>query len=322
MGEAALAGRDKLTLVLGPGLEAFGAWVEQLVAESTGKSGRGIVPVAGESLAPPEAYGNDRLFVAIAIGPLPAETARALDALAAAGHPVLRWSHAAATGLGAEFLRWEIATAVASAVLGVDPFDEPNVTEAKHATQAVLERLQKDGRFAARTPIAAAGGITVEAPEGIAKRLAAHAGDHGEPAAWIAALGALARPGDYVALLAYLHATPARFERLERLRQALRAQTHLATTLGIGPRFLHSTGQLHKGGPNTGLFIQLVAEEGAELPIPGERYGFGALRDAQAIGDYEVLAKRERRVVRVHLGADADRALERLTEGVLAAGKV
>jgi transaldolase/glucose-6-phosphate isomerase len=322
MGEAARAGRDKLTLVLSPGLEAFGGWVEQLVAESTGKNGRGIVPVAGEPLAAPDAYGADRLFVSISPGAPPADTTRALDALAAAGHPVLRWSLGWTAALGAEFLRWEIATAVAGAVLGVDPFDEPNVTEAKNATRAVLERYQRDGRFPARPAVAAAGGITVETPESIAKRLASRVHDGAEPAAWIAALGALARPGDYVALLAYVHATPARTQQLERLRLALRAQTRLATTLGIGPRFLHSTGQLHKGGPHSGLFVQLVADEGADLAIPGESYGFGALRDAQAIGDYEVLAKRERRVVRVHLGSDVERALERVIEGVQAAAKV
>ncbi len=317
LGELALAGRDKLTLVLGEEIAPLGSWIEQLVAESTGKSGRGILPVADEPLGPPAAYGADRVFVAASLAPLPAATESALAALEAAGHPVLRWKVESLTGLGAEFLRWEIATAVAGAVLGVDPFDEPNVTEAKQATQAVLTRYLEQGDFAPPAPAAAAGHVFVETPARIAEALRGRAG--ASPAAWLPGLLSLARPGDYLALLAYMHRTPERHERLGRLRRALRDASRLATTLGYGPRFLHSTGQLHKGGPNTGLFVQITCDEGDELPIPGERYGFGALRRAQAAGDYEVLARRDRRVIRLHLGGDVERGLEALLEASSAA---
>jgi glucose-6-phosphate isomerase len=319
LGELALAGRDKVTFVLGPEITAFASWVEQLVAESTGKSGKGLVPVADEPLGSPESYGADRVFVAFGVGRASAETDRALSALRAAGHPVLRWSLPDLASLGAEFLRWEIATATASAVLGVDPFDEPNVTEAKQATRAVLDRLLADGRFPAMEPRARAGDRAAFAPASIPSPGGAGESD---PNAWAAALMALARPGDYFALLAYLHATPQRQARLERLRLAARARTGLATTLGLGPRFLHSTGQLHKGGPDTGLFLQLTADEPPDLPIPGERFGFAALRDAQASGDYQVLERRGRRVIRIHLGANVEESLDRLIEAVAAPARV
>jgi glucose-6-phosphate isomerase len=314
LGELALAGRDKLTLVLGPEIAALGSWIEQLVAESTGKIGRGILPVADEPLGRPAVYGADRVFVAASLRSFPAETDAALAALEAAGHPVLRWSLDSLTQLGAEFLRWEIATATTGAVLGLDPFDEPNVTEAKQATQAVLQRFLEHGEFAPPLPVASAGATLVEAPAKIAEALRPRAG--ASPAGWLPALLSLAQTGDYLALLAYMHRTPERHERLARLRRTLRDGSRLATTLGYGPRFLHSTGQLHKGGPNTGLFVQITCDEGEELPIPGERYGFGALRRAQAAGDYEVLARRDRRVIRIHLGADVERGLDVLIEAM------
>ena len=310
LGELALAGRDKLTLVLGPEITAMGTWIEQLIAESTGKSGRGILPVADEPLGASPVYGRDRVFVAVSVQPLPGETEAALAALEAAGHPVIRWDLNSVMGIGGDFLRWEIATATAGAVIGVDPFDEPNVTEAKVATKAVLDRFLETGAFEAPRPVASGNGLTVEAPPTIAGDLGGRAGR--EPAAWLPALLTLAQPGDYVALLAYMHRTPERHERIERLRLALRNTSHLATTSGWGPRFLHSTGQFHKGGPNTGLFVQLVCEEGDDVAIPGEKYGFGALRHAQAAGDYEVLAKRGRRVIRVNLGSEVERGLDAL----------
>jgi glucose-6-phosphate isomerase len=304
LGELARQGRDKLTLVASPSLAAVGVWIEQLVAESTGKSGRGIVPVTGEPLAGPDAYGRDRVFVAVGSPVLPAATASALDALAAAGHPVLRWESPALTDLGADMLRWEIATAVAGAVLEVDPFDEPNVSEAKAATQAVLQRALAEGRFPERQPSAAGEGLAAFTP-------ANAPGPGSDPAAWIPSLLAQAGAGDYFAVLAYLHATPEREAVLESIRLAGRSVAGVATTLGTGPRFLHSTGQLHKGGANNGVFLQLTADEG-ELPIPGEKYGFGLLRAAQAAGDFEVLERRGRRVLRIHLGSDVDAGLARL----------
>lgn len=258
MGEAALAGRDKLTLLLPPQWATLGGWIEQLVAESTGKEGRGIVPIDGEPLGPPGAYGNDRLFVAIG------EHA-GLDTLAAAGHPVVRLPYDGAMSLGAEFFRWEFATAIAAHVLGVQPFDQPDVQATKDATSRILA--------AAATPPPASG-------------------DPGD------ALRSL-RPGDYVAILAYLPRTAANDARLRRARLALRARLRVATTSGYGPRFLHSTGQLHKGGPDTGVFLQVVGDVAADLPIPGRPYTFGELQAAQALGDYESLTALGRRVVRL-----------------------
>ena len=312
LGELALAGRNKLRLVLGDEIAALGGWVEQLIAESTGKQGRGIVPVADEVLGAPELYGADSVFVAISAEPFGAPVEEKLRALTDAGQPLLRWTLPGLEHLGAEFLRWEIATATAGAVLEVDPFDEPNVTEAKQATQAALAEFLSEGSFPPGYALANAGGMEIEAPVSIADALEPRLEDARNPAEWPAALLTMARAGDYVALCAYLHRTPERHERLQRLRHAFRAAGALATTLGYGPRFLHSTGQLHKGGPNAGLFVQLTADEGAELPIPGERYGFGALRRAQAAGDYEVLERGRRRLMRVHLGEDIEGGLDRL----------
>lgn len=312
LGELARAGRDKLTLTFGPEFFAFGTWAEQLVAESTGKSGRGIVPIAEETLGDPSLYRDDRVFVSFSGGPLAPEIATALDALATAGHPVVRWSDGSRDALGAEFLRWEIATAAASAVLEVDPFDEPNVTEAKLATQDVLQGFLDTGKMGGPAPRAERDGLAAFAPDACASRLAGEAGD--DPASWGAALLALAQPGDYFAVLAYLHRTDALHAKLQSLRHAARKASRLATTLGYGPRFLHSTGQLHKGGPNRGLFLQITCDEPPDAEIPGEKYGFAALRAAQAAGDYQVLERRDRRVVRVHLGTEVERGLDRLLD--------
>ena len=289
LGELALAGRDKVTLVLDPRITALGSWIEQLLAESTGKDGRGLIPVADEPLGAPESYCADRVFVEVPVQATHPDTATSLRRLEDAGHPVLRWTWPSIAELGAEFVRWEIATATAGAVLGVDPFDEPNVAEAKEATRATLDRLL------------AAGG----APE------RSHERATGGPAD-LAVLLERARPGDYFAILAYLHRSPGTHGRLERLRLAVRDRSRLATTLGYGPRYLHSTGQLHKGGPPTGLFLVLTAEEGEDVPIPGERYGFAALRRAQALGDLEVLERHGRRALHVHLGSGIEGGLDEL----------
>ena len=330
LGELTLSGRDKLTLVFPPELAALGSWVEQLVAESTGKRGRGIVPVTEEPLGVPEFYGRDRLFAVLEPDALaPADTAR-LASLESAGNAVLRWSRrtsaarndgdgtapasasALARTLGGEFLRWEIATATAGAILTVDPFDEPNVSEAKQATQDVLKQWLATGRFDAPSPaaIARAGDVQLFAPPAVATVLRDSAG--GGPFAAAAALLSVARSGDYFALLAYLFRTRDRHERLQKLRLAVRDSARLATTLGYGPRFLHSTGQLHKGGAASGVFLQITADEGEDEAIPGEKYGFATLRRAQADGDYQVLERRERRVARLHLGSKVEDALDSL----------
>ena len=309
LGELARNGRDKVTFVLGPEIAAFGSWAEQLLAESTGKDGKGLVPIAEETLAGAEVYGRDRVFVAVSAAPLAEETVAQLTALEQGGHPVLRWRDPSLAHLGAEFVRWEIATATASAVLNVNPFDEPNVTEAKQATAAVLERYLAEGGFPDPEPLASGRHLRVEAPADVAQAMGGLTGvtgpDAGHPMHAGAPVGDMA-PALFGGL----------FARLQRLRHTARAATRLATTLGYGPRFLHSTGQLHKGGPNTGVFLQLTADEGEDLPIPEEPYGFGALRWAQAAGDYEVLAKRGRRVMRIHLDSAIEGGLDRLIEAV------
>lgn len=259
LGEAALHGRDKLTLVLPPEIEVLGHWIEQLVAESTGKEGQGIVPVEGELLADPAVYGNDRMFVALGEDPF-------LGPLEAAGHPVLRVPFEGPASLGAEFWRWEFATAIACYVLGVNPFDQPNVQEAKEATAVVL------------------------------------AGGGGDPATPpLADVLAQVRAGDYLAILAYLPRNEEILGRLQRVRHALRDRYRVATTVGFGPRFLHSTGQLHKGGPNTGVFIQVVDEPREDRHVPGQPYSFAELEAAQALGDLDALRMHRRRVARVSL---------------------
>jgi len=259
MGEAALAGRDKLTLVLPEEIETLGHWIEQLVAESTGKHARGILPVEREELGPPELYGRDRVFVAYREDP-------ALEALQAAGHPVLRLPQAGAVDLGAEMFRWMFATAVAGYVLELNPFDQPNVEEAKKASAEVLK-----GR-----PVASSTGSLAEAL-------------------------ATVRGGDFISILAYLPRSPKMAGRLERVRHALRERYRVATTIGFGPRYLHSTGQLHKGGPNCGVFILVDDPADEDLEIPGAPYTFGQLEEAQALGDLAALKHHGRRVARVSL---------------------
>jgi glucose-6-phosphate isomerase len=320
LGELALRGRDKLTLIAERRWEPIGVWIEQLIAESTGKEGKGIIPVVGEPLATPERYSDDRLFVALGSFEDDLETREALMGLQAAGHPVASWDPGLG-GLGAEFMRWEIATATAAAILGIDPFDEPNVAEAKAATQSVLEGFLVSGRFPDDRALAAGDGIEAHASAELAARCKLHTAAPASAADWLPALLSLARPGDYVALLAYLHRTPGRHLQLQRLREALRDGTRLATTLGYGPRYLHSTGQLHKGGPDSGIFLQLTAEPDEVQPIPGEPFGFGELQRAQAEGDYAALERRGRRLLRIHLGTEIERGLDRLIDAV-AAGRL
>ncbi|MCA1726326.1 MAG: glucose-6-phosphate isomerase [Actinobacteria bacterium] len=262
MAAAALAGRDKLTLVLPERLAPFGPWVEQLVAESTGKRERGILPVEGEDLGAPDAYGDDRLFVSYESGP-------GVDALETAGHPMIRLEPAGdgARGLGAEFFRWELAVAIAGWGIGIQPFDQPNVQEAKDATKAVLEK----------------GPIEDVGPDALEPLL-----DH-------------MSPGDYLAIQAYLPRNDDLVHRLHAVRMRLRDRLRAATTVGFGPRFLHSTGQLHKGGPATGVFVQVTDEPVEDASIPGRPFTFGELIRAQALGDLRALRSRGRRVARVHL---------------------
>ncbi len=300
LGTQVARGRDKLTLVVDPEIESLGSWIEQLIAESTGKDGKGIVPVDLEPLGPPDVYGPDRIFARISLGdqggnPVLTDATAALER---AGHPVVRLAVPRREDLGREFFRWELATAFAGSLMGLNPFDEPNVTEAKLATSALLAVRQKEGRLPE-----AEGVVALTDGDAIRGHLLS------------------AGAGDYVAFCAYFERSAARDRLLAQLRGVTRKRTSRATTLGYGPRFLHSTGQLHKGGANNGVFLQLTADVvGADLAIPGEAYTFGALRDAQALGDLQVLQRRGRRAIRVHLGQDIDAGLERLLAVMTAAG--
>jgi transaldolase/glucose-6-phosphate isomerase len=310
-GGLAKNGADKLTLLLSKSLSPFGGWVEQLIAESTGKKGRGIVPVSGEPLG--KNYGNDRLFVSLSL----ASEALDVASVAEGGHPFLQWKLASPLDLAGEFLRWEIATAVMGALLEIDPFDEPNVAEAKEKTRAILRQPQS-----ALEPSLRAQGLALFASPEHGQVLRKGSGTSATPAGWIAAHLALAAPGDYVALLAYLPPTAELEREFHQLQGEVRDATKAACTFGFGPRYLHSTGQLHKGGPNTGLFLQITSDGGEELSIPGESYGFRALFAAQARGDLAVLQAHGRRVLRVHLEDDKpDKALAALREGLQRLGK-
>jgi glucose-6-phosphate isomerase len=310
MGAAARDGRDKLTLVTPPALDAFGLWIEQLIAESTGKNGTGIIPIAGEPLADPARYGNDRLFVRMRGDGAPGEEARgaAIRAMRAANTPVAEIDMPEPAALGAEFIRWEIATAVAGAVLEINPFDQPNVQQAKDATNVLLKEYKANGRL----PIAASDRTL----DGVALTLTS-AARKGAPDARAEALLTLLRPGDYFALLAYLGPDAALAAALQALRLAVRDRGRVATMFGYGPRYLHSTGQLHKGGPNSGVFLLISADPREDLPIPGEPFSFGTLEQAQAVGDFNSLEAAGRRAVHAHLTTPDPALISALAKALL-----
>ncbi|HXL79648.1 MAG TPA: bifunctional transaldolase/phosoglucose isomerase [Pyrinomonadaceae bacterium] len=313
MAECALAGRDKLTIVTDEKLASLGLWIEQLIAESTGKEGKGIIPIAGEPLAAPASYGDDRLFVSISeqgAGEDPQ-----LKALEAAGHPVVYRQLNDVYDLGAEFFIWEMATAFAGWRLGINPFDQPNVQESKDATKALLEKYKSAGKLPEQPASARDGQLTVYAG---GEAAASSAGSVEEV---LRAHCARIKPGDYVALLAYLEETPEHSAALQGIRASVRDATKTATTMGYGPRFLHSTGQLHKGGPDSGVFIQITAPDKVDFPIPGEPYTFGILKDAQALGDFQSLLAHGRRAIRVDIGDDVLAGLQSLQQMLMDALK-
>jgi glucose-6-phosphate isomerase len=315
IGEAALAGRDKLTILTSPRLAAFGDWAEQLVAESTGKAGTGIVPVVGEPPGEPDAYGDDRFFVFLTLA---GEARDELGALAGAlmerGHAGRHIEIADPLDLGAEFLRWEVATAAAGMALGIDPFDQPNVQESKDATKALLEAYRAKGALPQPMPIVSEPGVAVSAdPSALGETPVSVDGA-------VERLLDLVRGGtDYLAMLAYLPPDPSVMDRLAAIRSRIRDASGAATTLGFGPRFLHSTGQLHKGGPDSGVFLQITCDPAKDLPIPGWEESFGTLIAAQALGDLAALQKRGRRAMRLHWSdlEDGLRRLEAMVESAL-----
>ena len=307
LGTLAKAGRDKITIVASPGIHDLGAWLEQLIAESTGKIGKGLIPVDREPVGTPQVYGKDRVFVyeRLLSAPDPAQD-KAVDALEAAGHPVIRISVQDAYSLGQEFFRWEFAIGVAGAVIGINPFDQPDVEAAKVATRKLTSEFEAKGSLPQDTPSLGQDGIKVfGAAKGVktlVEALKAHFNT--------------IQPGDYFATLAYIQMNDAHEAVLTDMRTRVRDSKQVATCVGFGPRFLHSTGQAYKGGPNTGVFLQITADDAADLPIPGQKYTFGVVKAAQAQGDLQVLVERGRRALRIHLGKDVAAGLKQLASAV------
>ncbi len=316
LGAAASRGRDKITLLASPALSSFGAWAEQLFAESTGKHGKGLIPIDGEPLGRPDVYGDDRFFIELALaGEAADERETKLNALEQAGHPVVRIAQNSIDHIGQEFFRFEIATAIAGAVLGINPFDQPDVEASKVKTRELTAAFEQSGTLPRETPVCSDKSIALYTDEKNAEALR-RAGADGGVESWIKAHFARIGTGDYVAVLAYLAREEKTAARLQQLRLALRDRRHVATCLEFGPRFLHSTGQAYKGGPDSGVFLQITADDPEDLAIPGHRASFGVVKAAQARGDFDVLAERGRRALRVHLDGDLASGLAALEAAV------
>jgi len=313
LGTAARSGRDKVTIITSPDISDLGAWLEQLLAESTGKVGKGIIPVDREELAAPEVYGNDRVFAYV-------HTEHGIDvrqdaklaSLEKAGHAVLRISMADIYDLGAEFFRWEIATAVAGSIIGINAFNQPDVEASKIATRTLTSAYEKTGSLPAEVPVVEEGGIKLFTDEKNAADLAQAAGGAKSLSGYLKAHLGRIKTGDYFALLGFIQMDAEHEKTLQTIRHAVRDKKHVATCLGFGPRFLHSTGQAYKGGPNSGVFLQVTCDDALELPVPQQKYTFGVVKAAQARGDFQVLADRGRRALRVHL-REVDAGLATLT---------
>jgi transaldolase/glucose-6-phosphate isomerase len=317
LGVLARNGHDKVTLVASPGIADLGAWLEQLLAESTGKQGKGLIPVDREALASPEKYGNDRVFAYLRLTSQPdADQDRAIDALTKAGQPIVRIEVADVMNIGQEFFRWEIATAVAGSIIGIDAFNQPDVEASKIVTKKLTSEYEKTGSLPPESPFFSGDGVSLFSDDA---NVAALQQSIGKPSAGAAAtltgylkahlnrIGA----GDYFALLAYVEMNPAHQKILQEMRTGVRDSKRAATCLGFGPRFLHSTGQAYKGGPNSGVFLQVTCNDASDLPVPGQKFTFGVVKAAQARGDFQVLAERKRRALRVHLN-DVSAGLETL----------
>jgi transaldolase/glucose-6-phosphate isomerase len=319
MGAAGLEGRDKVTILSSKKISEFGAWAEQLIAESTGKEGRGLVPVDGETLGAPEVYGTDRFFIDLrTLGENDAAHDAKLDALEKAGHPVVRIVLKSIDHIGQEFFRFEIATAVAGSILGINPFNQPDVEDAKIKTRDLTAAFEKSGSLPAETPAATVGDIELYTDDANAAALR-KAGADGDLNSWIKAHLGRATAGDYVALLAYIDRDADHIDILQNMRMAVRDEKHLATCAEFGPRFLHSTGQAYKGGPASGVFLQITTDDAADLAVPGQKASFGVIKAAQARGDFGVLTERGRRALRVHLKGDLAAGLAQLDKAILAA---
>ncbi|MGD0682860.1 MAG: bifunctional transaldolase/phosoglucose isomerase [Terracidiphilus sp.] len=316
LGTAAKAGRDKLTIFTSPEIYDLGAWMEQLVAESTGKLGKGITPVDREAIVAPEFYGNDRIFAYIRYaGSSDKSLAAKVSALEAAGHPVVHIEIAGLYEIFGQFFTWEVATSVAGSVMGINPFDQPDVESAKIETRTLTAAYEQTGKLPVREPVLVDNGIRLYATEAYAATLS-KAAPAKTLAGYLRAHLNQIHPDDYFAALAFLPMFPEHEAAIQRLRHKVRDAKRVATCLGFGPRFLHSTGQDYKGGPNTGVFLQITADHTVDVAIPGQKLSFGVVIDAQAAGDLAVLESRGRRAVRVHLGADVAAGLKTLAAAV------
>jgi transaldolase/glucose-6-phosphate isomerase len=319
MGLAGLEGRDKVTILSSKKVSDFGAWAEQLIAESTGKEGKGLVPIAGEPLGNPAVYGNDRFFIDIRTeGDGDAAHDEKLSALEQAGHPVARIVMKSIDHIGQEFFRFEMATAVAGAMLGINPFNQPDVEDAKIKTRELTAAFEKSGTLPAEKPVmsTAEADLYTDAKNAAALRKAGADGDLGS---WLKAHLARSGSNDYVALLAYIERDAAHIDVLQRMRLEVRDKRHVATCAEFGPRFLHSTGQAYKGGPDSGVFLQITADDARDLAVPGQKASFGVIKAAQARGDFDVLTERGRRALRVHLKGDLDAGLQMLDAAIIEA---
>ena len=314
LGVAAKHGRDKVTILAGPGIQDFGAWAEQLLAESTGKIGKGLIPVDAEPLGPPDVYSNDRVFVHLALTGKADAAETGLKALADAGHPVVRIALSKPEQIAQEFFRWEIAVAVAGSIIGINTFNQPDVEAAKSATRTLFEAYEKSGKLEEATPLITIDGIGIYGEEkdkalllgGGTPTLESVLTQH------FKRLGA----GDYAAFLAFLPREEKTIAAFQAIRQQVRDHAKSATVVGFGPRFLHSTGQAYKGGPNTGVFLQVTCDHKTDIPAPGHSYSFAVIEKAQAAGDLGVLVERGRRTLRLHLGTDLYGGLDRLKVAV------
>ncbi|GAB4241870.1 MAG: hypothetical protein OHK005_05330 [Candidatus Methylacidiphilales bacterium] len=311
LGALGVAGRDKVTFFMTPTLWDFGAWLEQLTAESTGKLGKAIIPVDLEGITTPSHYGSDRVFVHVTLDGEEDPQSTSVEALAAAGHPVVKIALSSTEDLGAEFFRWEFAIAVAGAVLEINPFDQPDVEASKIVTKKLTTAYEATRSLPPETPIASDCSLTLFTDPRNEAILKAAAPSGAVPDLIKALLNQI-NPGDYFALLAYVAMTDAHRDILQDIRHHVRDQKTIATCLGFGPRFLHSTGQAYKGGPNTGVFLQITCDDAVDLPVPSQSYTFGVVKAAQARGDFEVLAERGRRALRVHLPVDVSNGLSTL----------
>ncbi|GAC1643852.1 MAG: hypothetical protein NVS9B15_00560 [Acidobacteriaceae bacterium] len=313
LGAPGNAGHDKVTAVASPGISDFGAWMEQLIAESTGKIGKGLIPVDREPLGPPTVYGKDRVFAHMRLSSdVDPSQESTLAELASAGNPVVRIDIKDIYEIGAEYFRWEIATAVAGSILGVNPFDQPDVEASKIATRALTSEYEAAGALPQEKVFFADGAISLFTDEANASALKSLA-THESLAGYVHAHLSRLRDGDYFALLAYIQMSGEHESALQMAREAVRDTKRVATCLGFGPRFLHSTGQAYKGGPNSGVFLQITCDHPNDLPVPGQKYTFGVVQNAQARGDFQVLSDRKRRALRVHLSGDPTAGLTTLT---------